>query len=101
MVATANVAKFTNLKVKLVDISHKDLCMCPTDLLKKISKKTKVVIYTLMNGRVGQIDKIRQICKNKKIILIEDAAHAIGSFFKNKLREILVLLVHSRLACRN
>ncbi len=84
MVATANVAKFSNLKVKLVDISNKDLCMCPKDLLKKISKQTKVVIYTLMNGRVGQINEIKKICKNKKIILIEDAAHAIGSSFKNK-----------------
>ena len=46
MVATANVAKFVGLKLKLVDISNKDLCMCPVDLLKKINKKTKVVIYT-------------------------------------------------------
>ena len=84
MVATANVVKFTRLKVKLVDISNKDLCMCPKDLIKKISSKTKVVIYTQMNGRVGQINKIKKICKKKNIILIEDAAHAIGSYNDNK-----------------
>ena len=32
MVATANVAKFVGLKVRLVDISDKDLCMSPDDL---------------------------------------------------------------------
>ena len=31
MVATANVAKFVGLKVKLIDISDKDLCMSPED----------------------------------------------------------------------
>ena len=83
MVATANVAKFVGLKVRLVDISDKDLCMSPDDLIKKINKKTRVVIYTQMNGRVGQIDHIKNICKKKKLFLIEDAAHAIGSY-KNK-----------------
>ena len=83
MVATANVVKFANLKLKLVDISKSDLCMCPKDLLKKISKKTKVVIYTQMNGRVGQIEEIKKICKQNNLFLIEDAAHAIGSYQKN------------------
>ena len=84
MVATANVVKMAGLKLNLVDISEKDLCMCPKDLAKKITKKTKVVIYTQMNGRVGQIDKIAKICKKRNIFLIEDAAHAIGSYIKNK-----------------
>ena len=82
MVATANVAKFIGVKVGLVDISNEDLCMCPDDLLKKINKKTKVVIYTAMNGRVGKIDLIKKICKKKNLTLIEDAAHAIGSYNK-------------------
>ena len=83
MIATANVVKFVNHKLKLVDISENDLCMCPKDLEKKITKNTKVVIYTQMNGRVGQIQKIRKICQKKNIFLIEDAAHAIGSYIKN------------------
>ena len=84
MVATANVVKMAGLKLKLVDISDIDLCMCPKDLNKKITKKTRAVIYTQMNGRVGQIDKISKICKKNNIFLIEDAAHAIGSYYKKK-----------------
>jgi dTDP-4-amino-4,6-dideoxygalactose transaminase len=78
------------LKLVLVDISEDDLCMCPNDLLKKINKNTKVVIYTEMNGRVGQINLINKICKKKNLVLIEDAAHAIGSF---KKKFMLVTLV--------
>ena len=84
MVATANVVKMAGLKLKLVDITDEDFCMCPKDLLKKITKRTKAVIYTQMNGRIGKIDEISKICKKKNIFLIEDAAHAIGSYIKNK-----------------
>tara|TARA_A100001015_G_C14874577_1_gene665768 strand:- start:60 stop:746 length:687 start_codon:yes stop_codon:yes gene_type:complete len=37
-----------------------------------------------MNGRIGQIEEISNICKKNKIYLIEDAAHAIGSYTRNK-----------------
>ena len=84
MIATANVVKMSGLKLQLVDISEKDLCMCPIDLIKKITKKTKVVIYTPMNGRIGQINEIKRICKSRGIYLVEDAAHAIGSYNKKK-----------------
>ncbi len=84
MVATANVVQMADLKLKLVDISDEDLCMCPKDFQSKISKNTKVVIFTQMNGRVGQIEKIKKICKKKNIFLIEDSAHGIGSYHKNR-----------------
>ena len=84
MVATANVARFVGLKTILVDISEQDLCMCPKDLTNKINKNSKVVIYTQMNGRVGQINLIKKICKENNLILIEYSAHAIGSY-NNKI----------------
>ena len=58
--------------------------MCPKDLNKKISKKSKAVIYTQMNGRLGQIKEIKRICSANKIFLIEDAAHAIGTYSGNQ-----------------
>ena len=83
MIATANVAQMTGLKPVLVDISKNDLCMCPEDLKKKINRKSKVVIYTPMNGRIGKINEVKKICKKNNLILIEDAAHAIGSYNNN------------------
>ena len=80
MVATANAPRLVGGKVKLVDISPVNLCMDPNDLRKKITKKTKFVIYTSMNGRDGDIKEILNICKKNNLILIEDAAHSIGSY---------------------
>jgi perosamine synthetase len=80
MIATANVASFVGAKLVLVDISTENLCMCPMDLKKRITKNSKYLIYTSINGRLGYIDEIKKICKKNKIIFLEDAAHSIGSF---------------------
>lgn len=80
MIATANVVSFVGAKLVLVDISSDNLCMCPIDLEKKISKNSKYLIYTSINGRLGYIDEIKKICKRNKIIFLEDAAHSIGTF---------------------
>ena len=84
MVATANVAQMVGGKTILVDINPDNLCMDPVDLEKKITKKSKFVIYTSMNGRAGYLEKIIKICKKYNLFLIEDAAHSIGSMYKKK-----------------
>lgn len=82
MVATANIVKLAGYKLDFVDISEDNLCINPSLLEKKLknNKSIKLVIYVNFNGRSGEINKIKNICKRKKIILIEDAAHSIGSF---------------------
>ena len=84
MVATANAVKLTGANVVFADISEESLCLCHKSLIQKITKKTKAVIYVTLNGRSGSIDKIKSICNKKKINLLEDSAHSIGSYFKKK-----------------
>ncbi len=84
MVATANSIKLIGGKVIFADISKENLCLCPQDLIKKITKKTKAIIYVTLNGRSGFLDEITKICKKNHIYMIEDSAHSIGSFFKKK-----------------
>ncbi len=84
MVATANAPILSGAKVNLVDISPENLCIDPIDLKRKITKNTKFLIYTSINGRAGYIEKISKICKKNKITLIEDAAHSIGSYLSSK-----------------
>lgn len=58
--------------------------MCPKDLEKKITKRTKAVILVHMLGSPGHVDKIKKICKKNKIFLIEDTAWGIGGQFNRK-----------------
>ena len=60
------------------------LNMCPIDLEKKISKKTKAVIVVHMLGMPANMHEIKKICKKYKLILIEDTAWGIGGKYKNK-----------------
>ena len=61
-----------------------DLTISIEDLKKKISKKTKVIIFQYTFGTAGQLDEVRKIAKNNNIFLIEDAAHTIGGEYKGK-----------------
>jgi 8-amino-3,8-dideoxy-alpha-D-manno-octulosonate transaminase len=68
------------------------LNMNPSDLERKITKKTKAVILVHMLGYPGYVDKIKKICLKKKIPLIEDTAWGIGAKYNN-----LFLGTHGRM----
>ena len=51
---------------------------------KKTKKRIKAIIPVHVFGNICQIDKILKIAKKFNMHVIEDAAEALGSFFKNK-----------------
>ena len=56
-----------------------------SQIKKYVNKKTKVIIIIHMQGLpIDYLDELKDFCKKRKIILIEDAAPALGSYFKNK-----------------
>ena len=54
------------------------------DAEKKITSKTKAIIPVHYAGNTGNLDKVYKLAKKYKIRVIEDAAHAFGSKYKNK-----------------
>ena len=77
-VSTNLAIVYENLKPVFADVDEY-LCMDPEDVEKKISEKTKAVIFVGYGGRVGQLDKIIAICKKYGLRLILDAAHMSGT----------------------
>lgn len=57
------------------------LCLDPDDVEKKITNKTKCVVFVGYGGRVGQLKKIIKICKKHNLKLVLDAAHMSGTRF--------------------
>jgi len=53
-------------------------------LNKKTKRKIKAIIPVHVFGNICQIDKILKIAKKYNLIVIEDSAEALGSFYKNK-----------------
>jgi len=54
------------------------------DFSEKIKDNIKAVLISHMRGHISDMDVIVSLCKKHKIPLIEDAAHSLGSFWKNK-----------------
>jgi dTDP-4-amino-4,6-dideoxygalactose transaminase len=62
-----------------------NLCLDPKSLRKAIKKDTKAVIIVHIGGLVPpEIKEIQDICAERNLYLIEDAAHAHGSTLNNK-----------------
>ncbi|MDA8992631.1 aminotransferase class V-fold PLP-dependent enzyme [Candidatus Pelagibacter ubique] len=71
------------LEPTFVDID-KNYNLDPDEIEKKITKKTKAILVVHFYGKVAQMDRIKKIAKKNKILLIEDAAQAFGTNYKNK-----------------
>ncbi|HEB9288360.1 TPA: UDP-N-acetylbacillosamine transaminase [Campylobacter coli] len=84
----ASVAPICYLKAKPVFIDCDETFNIDIDLLKlaikESEKKPKALILTHLYGNAAKMDEIVQICEEENIILIEDAAEALGSFYKGR-----------------
>ena len=82
--ATADVIVHQNAKPVFVDIEKDTYNIDPAELKEKITEKTKAIIPVHYAGHPCEMDEILKIAKEHDIVVIEDAAHAIGASCKNK-----------------
>jgi UDP-4-amino-4,6-dideoxy-N-acetyl-beta-L-altrosamine transaminase len=51
---------------------------------KLITPKTKAIVAVDFTGQAVKLNEIREICKEHNLILIEDAAHSLGTYYDGK-----------------
>ncbi len=83
--ATANAIIHTGAKPVFVDIEKDTFNIDPKKIQEKITKKTKAIIPVHYAGRPVNLDAIHEIAKKNNLLVIEDAAHAVGSKYKSKM----------------
>ena len=87
-VASANCAVYCGAKPVFADIDPRTYNIAPEEILKKISSRTKVIIPVHLAGQSCDMDSIqkivRQITPGRKVFIIEDACHALGSFYQGR-----------------
>lgn len=83
--STAAAVIFAGAKPVLTDINPKTLCINTENLQKNITPKTRGIMVVHVGGLIcPEIEEIRELCQDKKLFLIEDAAHAHGSTINQK-----------------
>jgi dTDP-4-amino-4,6-dideoxygalactose transaminase len=65
-------------KMKICDSPKKEYGFDIKHFTSLINKNTKCVIFSYLHGIPANIDKIKQICEENNIILIEDVAQGLG-----------------------
>ena len=71
-------------KIVFCDVDKHSLNVRAEDIQKAISNKTKAVYITHYGGIPCEMDEIIQLCSQNKILVIEDSACAVRSFYKGK-----------------
>ena len=74
----------TGLIPKFIDANPDTLNVNADEVIKKITKKTKVIMLVNVLGISTDIKKITNYAKKRNIIVIEDNCEALGAKFQNK-----------------
>lgn len=83
-VSAANAFVLRGAKVVFIDIKPDDLNLDEALIEQAITTHTKAILLTHYAGVSCNIEKVMQIANTYNLIVIEDAAHCIGSFNKEK-----------------
>ena len=67
------------------DVNYETFLIDENDIKKKITKKTKAVLAVHMYGGVCNLKKLKKICKDNNLFLIEDCAESMIARDENNL----------------
>lgn len=80
-VSTNHAILYMNLEPRFADVDD-TLCLDPKSVKKRITNRTKAVLYVGMGGNPGNYKEIKQICYDYGLKFIVDAAHMSGTWLK-------------------
>ncbi len=82
--ASANCVRYCGATPVFADINNETYNIDPECIRKLITPKTKGIVAVDFTGQATELDEIRKICKEHNLILIEDAAHAMGTKYNGQ-----------------
>ena len=83
-VTSAHSAEYVGAKPVFVDVDLSTFNIDPAALKAAISPRTKAIVAVHLFGLAAPMDEINAIAKAHNIVVIEDAACAIGTTYKGK-----------------
>lgn len=84
MVSTVEAILSAGCTPVFADIEPDSLTIDPEEINKKLTDKSFAIMPVDIAGYPADYDRLRKISKEKKIPLISDSAHSIGTLYRNK-----------------
>ena len=83
--ATAEVVLYLGARPVLVDCQEDTLNIDPAAIVRAIGPKTKAIMPVDFAGQPCELGKILEIARDRKLAVIEDAAHALPARYQGKM----------------
>jgi UDP-4-amino-4,6-dideoxy-N-acetyl-beta-L-altrosamine transaminase len=82
--ASANCVVYCGGTPVFADIDEETVNIDPAAIEKKISARTKALIPVHFAGHPADMAEIRRVARKRKLLVIEDACHALGAEYRGK-----------------
>ena len=83
--ASANCALYCGARPVFADIDPETWEIDPRSVGEKLTDHTKAVVPVDYTGQTPELDAVRKLCDDNGLIMIEDAAHSLGTTYKGRL----------------
>lgn len=83
--ASANCALYCGAKPVFADINDRTYNIDPKSVEEHFTERTKAVVAVDFTGQAVELAPLLKLCKEKGAVLIEDAAHSIGTAYNGQM----------------
>jgi UDP-4-amino-4,6-dideoxy-N-acetyl-beta-L-altrosamine transaminase len=77
--ATANAVRYCNAEPRFVDVDQDSGLSCAGHFEARLTMRTRALLPVHLTGRPADLAPIRALAKKRDLLIIEDAAHALGA----------------------
>ena len=96
--ASSNCVLYLGGKPVFADILPDTMNIDPADVERKITPRTKAIVTVDYTGQPCDYDPLREIAEHHRLVIIEDAAHALGATYRGRkvgtINEMTTLSFH-------
>jgi len=82
--ATANCVRYQGATVRFVDVREDTLNLDSSKIEARIGPRTKALITVDYAGQPSDLDELKAIASCHRMILVEDASHALGASYQGR-----------------
>ena len=77
-ISTNHAIRYERMKPVFADVDDY-LCLDPDSIAERITSRTRAVLFVGLGGNTGQLEKVRDVCREHGLAFILDAAHMAGA----------------------